>query len=545
MPDLLQSLMEQDFGFLLIVADFWDVEAPRTDSPMERAAFVRGILEPENFKKVIASLPESAAYALGELQQNEGRIPWNTFTRKYGEVREYGPGKRDREQPYLNPVSVAEVLWYRALIARAFMKKSGMLQEFAFIPSDIESLLPPLLALVQPTAAIPVRMESQEYVPVENFDGILDHLCTLLAAKRSGGKVNLSNHLPGSENQVNFMGDLLQAGRLIDADGDLAQDEIKKHLESSRNTAWQDLFRSWSDSRFVNELKDVDELLVENTNGFSSDDARKTLLNSLVGYIPGEWIRIEEFIHRFKQDNAEFLRPDGNFDTWLIRSAETGSYLTGFDSWEQVEGAYIRRMIFGPLHWLGLVDLGYSAHARVAAGFRITRDGYGLLLGSTPSSKNEDKKILLIPGARINCPYLLPRWARYLFARMSEWIELNKDGYLYQFTAGSLAEARKQTLRISHLTALLRKFGSIPPPPSFIRSLQRWEENGSEVSLESIQVLRVASPEILQEIMRSKAARFLAESLGPTAIVIKSGGSEKLSRLLVDLGYLGEIKSGL
>ena len=28
MPDLLQSLMEQDFGFLQIIADFWHVESP-------------------------------------------------------------------------------------------------------------------------------------------------------------------------------------------------------------------------------------------------------------------------------------------------------------------------------------------------------------------------------------------------------------------------------------------------------------------------------------------------------------------------------------
>ena len=155
MADLLQSLMEQDFGFLQIIADFWHVESPVMDSPQERAALVRRMLEPSTFTRMISELPEEAGKAISELQQNEGRILWNIFTRKFGEVREFGSSRRDREQPYLQPVSPVEILWYRALISRAFMKKSGSLQEFAFIPSDIlEQLPPPLITSPFTTAAI-------------------------------------------------------------------------------------------------------------------------------------------------------------------------------------------------------------------------------------------------------------------------------------------------------------------------------------------------------------------------------------------------------
>ena len=38
MPDLLQSLLDQDFGFLQILADTWQVDAPHIDSLPERAA---------------------------------------------------------------------------------------------------------------------------------------------------------------------------------------------------------------------------------------------------------------------------------------------------------------------------------------------------------------------------------------------------------------------------------------------------------------------------------------------------------------------------
>ena len=164
MADLLQSLMEQDIGFLQIIADFWHVESPVMDSPQERAALVRRMLEPSTFARMISELPEEAGKAISELQQNEGRILWNIFTRKFGEVREFGSSRRDREQPYLQPVSPVEVLWYRALISRAFMKKSGSLQEFAFIPSDVlEQLPPPLITSPSPQLQLN-KSHSQDYL---------------------------------------------------------------------------------------------------------------------------------------------------------------------------------------------------------------------------------------------------------------------------------------------------------------------------------------------------------------------------------------------
>ena len=542
MPDLLQSLMEQDFGFLQIVADLWQVESPVMDSPQERAALVRRMLAPLTFSRMLSELPEEAGKAISELQQNDGRIIWNIFTRKFGVVREFGPSRRDREQPYLQPVSSVEILWYRALISRAFMKKSGSLQEFAFIPSDImEQLPPPLITSPSPQLQIN-KSHLQDYLAAGCTDEIVDHSCTLLAAKRSGDSVNISNHLQISSDQGNFLNTLIQSAKLLDNNGNPAPEETKQHLESQRGPAWQFLFRSWSTSVQFKDLFSIPDLIVEKADEYLPIKPREYILEMISSLPVGEWIDIGDFIDRIKESSAEFLRPDGNFDSWLIRSVDTGEYLNGFNHWIRVEGAYIRHLLQGPLFWLGIVDLGFSSHARVPGSFRVTGAGHMLLLGSTPTSRDENGRIKFKAGSQILCPVLLPRWVRYLLARMAEWQEFNTDGYTYQFTPQSLAAARKQTLRVTHLETLLRKYGSVPPTPSLIRALQRWEDHGSEVSLESMQVLRVTSPEILQEIMKSKAARYLAEPLGPTAVVMKPGTKEKVTRLLIEAGYLGEIK---
>ena len=41
-----------------------------------------------------------------------------------------------------------------------------------------------------------------------------------------------------------------------------------------------------------------------------------------------------------------------------ISAMTRGEYLSGFESWDAVEGSLIEFYIVGPMHWLGLVDVG-------------------------------------------------------------------------------------------------------------------------------------------------------------------------------------------
>jgi hypothetical protein len=78
-------------------------------------------------------------------------------------------------------------------------------------------------------------------------------------------------------------------------------------------------------------------------------------------------------------------------------------------------------------------------------------------------------------------------------------------------------------------------------PPILIKALERWEAHGTQARIERLLVLRVASPDILQELRASRAARFLGDPLGPTAIVVKPGAADKVFAALAEMGYLGSI----
>ncbi len=137
MPELLQSLLKQDIGHLRIIAEFWGVELESISAGEAREELSASLLDAELIAELVDSLSPQAESALRALVEAEGRIPWPAFTRKYGDIREMGAARRDRERPHLKPASTAEYLYYRGLLARAFFDDDKGPQEFAYIPEDL------------------------------------------------------------------------------------------------------------------------------------------------------------------------------------------------------------------------------------------------------------------------------------------------------------------------------------------------------------------------------------------------------------------------
>ena len=54
-------------------------------------------------------------------------------------------------------------------------------------------------------------------------------------------------------------------------------------------------------------------------------------------------------------------------------------------------------------------------------------------------------------------------------------------------------------------------------------------------------ILRLGSPELLQLLRGSRAARFVGDPLGPTTVIVKPGAGQKVMEILAEMGYLGEL----
>ncbi|MCK6540589.1 MAG: hypothetical protein L6Q26_11095, partial [Anaerolineales bacterium] len=248
MPDLFHSLLKQDIGHLRIVAELWGLEldSPKAEGALEELC--ASLLDPDLLAELIDSLPPEADSALATLVHAGGRIPWGTFTRKHGEIREAGAGKRDREKLYLKPASATEILYYRGLLARAFFDTEKGPQEFAYIPDDLLSLLNREMREEEKVEKSGKKMEDGMVVseplgrpasPGEKGremlanDHILDDATTMLAALRMGMSLDSASVLTSLRGQAHRLQNLLTSAKLIRKNS-IQADAVKIFLEASR-----------------------------------------------------------------------------------------------------------------------------------------------------------------------------------------------------------------------------------------------------------------------------------------------------------------------
>ena len=537
MPDLYDSLLNQDIGHLRIIAELWGIELDSKNVDAVREKLSVSLLEPKLLAEIIDSLVPEADSAITTLVNSGGRIPWPTFTRKYGDIREAGAGKRDREKLYLKPASTAEILYYRGLLARAFFDTKKGPQEFAYIPDDLLSLLnhkereekdlAGLATDAEPLGRAASPGERGQEIPTN--DAILDDATTLLAALR------LDIEPPETKIPTKVVQALLQSANLIK--GSTPQPEpVKVFLESPRAQALILLQNAWIESESFNELLLMPGIICEGEWKNQPQETREFLLNLIDAIPEGKWWSLNALIRDIKQKYADFQRPAGDYDSWFIKRESDGQYLRGFSAWDQVDGALIKYFIMNILHWLGQVDLCVAEGATEPTSFRIANS-------ETRISNLESKKIHATSQGLISVPRLAPRVVRYQVSRFCEWEEPKDDLYRYRISTNSLTRAKEQGLKVEHLLTLLAKHSDAGIPPTLVKALKRWEFNGTEARVQTQVILKVSKPEVLEEMRRSKAARFLGEVLSPTTVIVKSGAIQKVMDALAELGLLTELEN--
>ncbi|MBN2117701.1 MAG: hypothetical protein JW730_14090 [Anaerolineales bacterium] len=531
MPDLLASLLKQDIGHLHIIAELWGLELKSIDADAAREELSAALLEPDLFTELIDSLSPEADSAITALVNSGGRIPWPTFARKYGEIREAGAGKRDREKLYLQPASAAEILYYRGLLARAFFDTQKGPQEFAYIPDDLLPLLDREESgerkderkEAEPLGRAASPGEKGQEIPADDF--ILDDATTLLAALRLGIEP------PETKIPAKVVQALLRSAKLIK--GSAPQPEpVKAFLEAPRPQALAALQNAWIESESFNELRLMPGIVCEGEWKNQPQETREFLLNLLDAIPEGKWWSLNAFVRDIKQKYADFQRPAGDYDSWFIKRASDEQYLRSFASWDQVDGALIKYFITQILYWLGQVDLCIAEGATEPTSFRLS---------SFESQKEERGKIAISSSGKISIPRSAPRVVRYQVSRFCEWDHPKDDVYRYRISTNLLTRAKEQGLKVEHLLALLAKHSEAGTPPSLVKALKRWEVNGTEARVQTQVILKVSKPEVLEEMRRSKAAKFLGEVLSPTTVIIKGGAIQKVMEALAELGLLTEI----
>lgn len=566
MRTLQEMLREASEEVLFTLTESWGIQgADGTEATIN--ALHEAMLDPANTEQVWSSLTDDQRQALQTLLGSSGQMPMAMFSRLFGDIRRMGMGAVQREQPHKRPQSPAEALFYRGLVAEAFQIGDNGTVGYAYVPQDLKLVLPTHL-----TAYKDLEADSQPD-PLAALDRdtltetraadttIVDDLTTLLAfAQLYAPPLDGATLARGSLEQlapyllvrngarVGFMLMVgIDAGLMEVQNGRLyvRRADARRWLEASRAEQVAALVKTWQGSTLYRELWQVPGLKPERADGYHPEAGRKALLSGLHGFVPAsDWWDLDEFIYSVKQQNPDFQRPNGDYDSWYIQDMG-GEYVHGFESWDTVEGPLLEFMIQGPMHWLGLVDIAPEAA-------RLTAYGRGAI-GQTafPQPKDPDDTITLEPDGTLRVSRKISRLERFQVARFTAWDEApdpaSGDPFVYRLTRASIAQADTQGINTGHIRTFLGRVNHGEPLSDRIEHLLTHSQQGdtAAVTIEPMMVLRTTNSEVLDDMLNTPdLRRYLGSRLGPTAVAVRADQWQTLAHALTELGLDVEVIGG-
>jgi len=545
MRSLEQALQDHDLIVLRVIGEWWEMDLTGLDKVACVKTLAQALVQLDMPQELLYLSPEEGA-ALRELIQAEGQVPVATFSRTHGEVRLMGPGRLEREEPWFDPVSPAESLWYRGFLFRGFDETAEGVIEFYYLPDELlaqfpqaggkATAVPPVSssAILQPVPA-PKRVHTAVHDAV-------DDLTTLLAAAQttSLGPETLADIRPllgdANSDRLSLLMTLAdEMGLLRQSDAVLRPTRTAvSWLKQSREAQLRDMAEAWSGSIW-NDLCHTPGLRCEG-EGWSNDPilARSTLLDHLPR--DDSWYRLADLVAQIKDNEPDFQRPDGNYDTWYVRDLASDAYVTSFANWDLVEGRLLRFLVQGPMAWLGLIETGFDGDEL----FHLTARSLAWLGGEPPAMDEVRVPLVVQADASILAPHNADRYQRFQVARISEAEPVAAgQPYLYRLTPAALAVAQQQGIAADRILQFLADASGRPLPPSVKRSVTRWAEHGVEGRLETAVILRVREASILETLRANPKTRpFLGESLGDLAVMVRLNDWESLREATAQLGLL-------
>jgi hypothetical protein len=567
MYPLHRFLVDCDMAMLRALAQTRGV--PLTSNRQAEAAdlLAAALLDPLSIQAALARLSPRAHEALEALLAASGRMRAPQFARSFGQVRPFGPGRLERDHAWQHPANPTEELWYAGLVFRAFHEDEVGPGEFLFVPDDLRSLLPqprkepPKFTVT--ACAPPPDWHDEDPVLVQDMFAYLVYLQTHdvrpYADGRLGGQdlASLQERMIGAgKRRLEFLQHL--AGRL----GFIGRQGEYLHLETAPVKRWliatparriATLQETWRDDTTWNDLCHVPTLVCDNKAAWRNDPAatRRALLVMLAHCPTDEWWTLASFVAAVKETHPDFQRPDGDYASWYIRAAKTGEYLSGFDSWDSVEGALIEDLLTGPLRWLGVVAAGADKNGQI---HRLTRAGAGFLgLAASDVESSPMPPITVDVDFRVEVPAPDNFYVRFQLERFAAPARRQSAGQnlvssqpcVYQLTAPALGRAQSRGVHVEQVLAFLQQASKGRVPANVAGQLRLWAGRYDQVQLQEVVLLTVKSERALKELSLLPETRsLLGRTISPTSVLIRKKDLPRLRAALQTLGFLRDEEGG-
>ncbi|MGB9879785.1 MAG: helicase-associated domain-containing protein [Anaerolineae bacterium] len=483
---LRDCLSEYPRIMLEAIAEGWGTPLTDERTPEVAERLTKEMTDPEAIRIVLQRLNDNEKEALAFVIAM-GQVKAHVMVRKYGAIRRLGPGRLEWEQAWRQPASITEKLWFLGLIYRTYGMDEQYHGEVFFIPPEIQNALPPLPVqlptfTVEPAPQPAIVRDDKDALAHDAFV-ILSYLRNHDVHARKGlltsrelSQLQPRLSYPADQQRLNFLHHLCEQAQLVHKEGGLWKptNAAAYWLKEGRLARCRVLYRTWLEDRNWNELWIMPGIRCEDT-GWRNDPvlARKAILKHLEKCPVDSWLTIASFVESIHEIDPDFMRPDGDYDSWYIRDAQTGQYLMGYGAWDKVEGMLIRYLLECPLLWLGVVAMGYAKGEQRPSSFILTAQG-AAMLGLREVQEEPLQPIVVQPDFHVLAPHSASWYDRFLLERFAQWVD-EKDGVArYVIGANSVRACLARGATWKQILAFLRRATENKVPASLQRALQAW-----------------------------------------------------------------------
>lgn len=556
MNSLHRCLVDYDMAMLRALAANRGVllDTNRQTEAVDRLAIA--LAEPESVAHAVSRLSSASRSALDRLLAAGGQMREAHFGREAGQIRPVGPGRLEREAPWQSPANAAEELLYLGLIFRGFRagEGAGGPGQFVAIPNELRPLLP------APQAAAPVlAVEAVPGPETEPRERTLDEdLFVYVVYLQNHAVRTYADGRLGRRDSQALLGRLGQPAdrrlalvrHLAERLGLAARQDEHLRLQPAALKGWLTaaperqlamLAEAWRDDPAWIDLCQVPSLVCDTTTDwlarYDALAARRAVLGLLAHCPTGAWWHCASFIAAVKRAAPDFQRPDADYEAWYIRDAsgDKPAYLSGFESWEQVDGALLADLLAGPLRWLGVV---VRAGTEAEPLCRLTALGSRFLgLPAPEAAVIQSPPVVVQADFGIDLPPPASRYVRFQLERFAD-VE-RAEPCRYRLTVRGLSRALERGLQVDQILAYLGQASGRPVPPNVAGQLRLWAGRLGQVRLEEVVLLHVKSERVLTELSTLPQTRGLIDRvLSPTVALVRKHNLPRLEKALRELGYL-------
>ena len=550
-PELLRWLQMQGDADRRILAQLWSLP-PDLDHP----ALAKALADSERVREQWERLGEAERAALTRVLQEGGAIPAAILEREWGPLRE--PSRFANPRAYLQaleaPASPLERLYTMGLIVRGHDERGALYR----VLNEFHQALPPVPArertLHVASVPEPPNIDLADTLPVERTllallelagDGLLqtldDGALNKASLVRVGKRIDPAGDLGGLRREAEWrwvavFRTLALEAKLLHRDSDgllhLAPEAVG-WLKLPRSRRLGVLFHAWQASS-LQELA-LFGALTWRSQPFALrlPQSRATLVELLRTLPAGVWLPGEAIVAEVERVEPDFLRRDGRYDRWLVYD-ERGQLLAGRESWERIEGHFIRTALSHTLHWLGLVDVGGDEFLDCV---RLTPLAAHLLHGAPMPVEPEPEPISVQGTFEVVVPPGASLFARFQLGRIAERVS-DDVAAVFRLTRRSIVRAGEHGIDVEEALRFLEEFGRAPVPQAVAAYMREWAGHVGRLRLEEAALLRADDPLRLVELRQARGVTLPpVEELTPTVWKLATGDMPALVQQLDRAGF--------